>query len=229
MVKKILAVIVLGTAAVAAQAEPLNYDLVNLQADARASVPNDLMLATLFVEVDSKDATQLAAEVTRTVNQAMKAAQAERNVKVSSGNRSSWPVHDAKNKVVAWRSRAELRLESRDFEAAARAIAAMQAGMQLAGVQFALAPETAAAQENALIEKAMAAFSARADLVAKSLGAKSWRTVNINVGSNSNPPPMPYVRGMAMKTMAEEMPVQDVAGGESETSVSINGSVQLQQ
>jgi predicted secreted protein len=121
-----------------------------------------------------------------------------------------------------------LRLESRDFDAAARAIAQMQSGMQLGNVSFALAPDTADASESALVEKAFAAFRARADLVTKSLGAKSWRTVNLNVGSGRDQPPMPYVRAMSMKAMDEAMPVQDVQGGDSQITVTINGTIQLQ-
>lgn len=220
----------LACATVAAQAEveaPV-YDMVSLQADARASVPNDLMHATLFVELDNKDPATLAAEVTRTVNQATKIAQGIRNLKLTTGAQSTWPVHDTKNKVVAWRSRAELRLESRDFDAMARAIAQMQAGMQLANVNFSLAPETANSSENGLIETAMTAFRTRADLIAKSLGAKSWRIVNLNVSAGNEHPPMPFMRAMAMKSEAADMPVQDMEGGDSQITVTLNGTIQLQ-
>jgi predicted secreted protein len=227
--KRLLSALLLTSASAIALAEPPVYDVVNLQADARITVPNDLMQATLFVERDNRNPSELAAEITRTINQATKAAQAFRGVKVSTGSQSSWPVHDPKGKVIAWRSRAELRLESRDFDAAANAIAQMQNGMQLGHIAFALAPETAEASENALIEKAIAAFRARADVMAKSFGAKSWRVMNVNVGSGRDMPPMPYMRGMPMKAMAEvAMPVQDVQGGDSQITVNVNGAIQLQ-
>lgn len=212
-----------------AEPEKTVYDMVSLQAEARSEVPNDLMQATLFVELDNKDPAALAAEVTRIVNVSMKAAQGFKDVKVTTGSQSTWPIHDQKNKVVAWRSRAELRLESRNFDAAARAIAQMQSNMQLAHVNFALSPEAADASENALIEKAIAAFRARADIVAKSLGAKGWRPVNLNVGSGREQPPMPYMRAMAMKAEAADMmPAQDVQGGDSRLTVNVNGTIQLQ-
>lgn len=230
--KKFLLTLALATvstvATTAARAEPPVYDVINLQADARSTVTNDLMQATLFVEMDNKDPVALSADITRTLNQAMKAAQAIRDVKVATGAQSSWPIYDQKNRVIAWRSRAELRLESRDFDAAARAIAQMQNGMQLGNVAFALAPETADASENALIEKALTAFRARADIMAKGLGAKGWRVMNLNVGSGRDMPPMPYVRAMPMKAMADEaMPVQEVQGGDSQITVNVNGSIQL--
>lgn len=228
--KRILLPLALISASAFAQAEPPVFDVVNLQAEARVTVPNDLMQATLFVEMDNKNPSTLAADITRTINQAMAAAKTINGVKVSTGSQSSWPIHDQKGKVIAWRSRAELRLESRDFDAAARAIAQMQTGMQLGHVAFALAPETAEASENALIEKAIAAFRARADVMTKSLGAKNWRVMNINVGSGRDMPPMPYMRAMPMKAMAEDaMPVQDVQGGDSQITVNVNGAIQLQQ
>lgn len=228
--KQIFLATLLACSTSVALAEAPVYDMINLEASAQESVANDLMQATLFVELDNKDSRALAAEMTRTLNQAMKAAQGFRSVKAATGAQSTWPIHDAKNRLVSWRARAEIRLESRDFDAIAGAIAQMQNGMQLGGVSFALAPETANSRANALIDTAMAAFRVRADLVAKALGANSWKVVNLNVNTSNNRPPMPYMRAMAMKADgAEEMPVQDVAGGESDINVMLNGTIQLQR
>lgn len=219
---------ILALASIAAQAETPVFDMINLEASAQASVTNDLMRATLFVEADNKDPAALAAEITRTLNQSLKAAQAFAGVKAASGMQSTWPVHDAKNKLVAWRSRAEIQMESQNFDAMARAIAKIQSVMQTGNITFVLSPEAADARSNVLIETAITAFRKRADLIARSLGAANWKIVNLNINTSNNRPPMPFMRAMPMKAMAaEDMPVQDMAGGESDITVMLNGTIQL--
>lgn len=213
----------------AAFAEPLNYDVVNLDASARAEVANDLLMATLFVEKTNNDASKLAAEVNRTLNQAVRLVHDFPGVKIETGAQSTWPVYDAKNRLTGWRTRAELRVESKDFDAASRAIAKMESSLQLSGIQFVLAPDTATATENRLIDTALKAFDARADIVAKAMGARGWRAVNININAGNNRPPMPVMRAMAMKADAAEVAPQEFAGGDSEIVVNVNGAIQLQR
>ncbi len=213
----------------AAQAEPLNYDVINLDASARAEVANDLLMATLYVEKTNSDASKLAAEVNRTLNQAVRLVHEFPGVKIETGAQSTWPVYDAKNRLTGWRTRAELRVESKDFDAASRAIAKMEGNLQLSGIHFVLAPDTATATENRLIDSALKAFEARADIVARSMGARAWRAVNLNVNAGNNRPPMPVMRAMAMKADAVEVAPQEFAGGDSEIVVNVNGAIQLQR
>lgn len=212
-----------------ALAEPLNYDVVNLDASARAEVANDLLMATLFVEKTNNDASKLAAEVNRTLNQAVRLVHEFPGVKIETGAQSTWPVYDAKNRLTGWRTRAEVRVESKDFDAASRAIAKMEGNLQLSGIHFVLAPDTATATENRLIDAALKAFDGRADIVAKSMGARAWRAVNININAGNNRPPMPLMRAMAMKADAAEVAPQEFAGGDSEIVVNVNGAIQLQR
>lgn len=205
-----------------------DYDMVSLQADARAEVPNDLLVANLFVEMTMNDATKLAGAVNRTLNDGVRLVHDYPGVKIESGQQSTWPVYDAKNKLTGWRTRAELRVESKDLDAAARVIARLQSTMQMGNMTFVLSPDTATATNNRLIDSALKAFSTRADIVAKSLGARSWRMVEVNIGTDAGHPPVPVYR-MAAKTMLAEDGVepQDVAGGTSNIVVNVNGRIQL--
>lgn len=220
----------LAGAATAIQAEPLNYDVINLQADARTEVANDLLMATLFIEMTNTDAGKLATEINRTLNQGVRLKQEFPAVKIDTGAQSTWPVYDAKNRLAGWRTRAELRVESKNFDAASQVIAKMAGSMQLAGMNFVLSPDTAATTENQLLDTALKAFRARADIVAKALGARTWKTVNLNISSNNGGPmPMPTYRAAAMTMeMAEAVPPQEVAAGNSNLTVSVNGTIQLQ-
>lgn len=226
--KCLLAVVLLSAVPLAATAEPLNYDVVNLDANAQSEVANDLLMATFFVEQTNADATKLAGDVNRTLNQAVRLVHEFPGVKIETGSQSTWPIYDAKNRLTGWRTRAELRVESKDFDAAARAIAKIENSMQLGGMNFVLSPDTADATENRLIDTALKAFRTRADIVAKSMGAKSWRAVNLNISTGGMRPPMPVYREAKMAmAMADAVPAQEVAGGSSDISVSVNGTIQL--
>ncbi|MFZ5723842.1 MAG: SIMPL domain-containing protein [Pseudomonadota bacterium] len=227
-----LLVLALATGIGSARADErgLDYDLVSLQAEARNEVPNDLLVANLFVEMTMNDATKLAAEINRIINAGVRLVHDFPGVKIESGQQSTWPVYDAKNKLTGWRTRAELRVESKDFDAASRAIAKMQGSMQLAGMNFVLSPDTADNTNNRLIDSALKAFRTRADIVAKSLGAAGWRPVNLNIGTGSVQPPMP-VYSMRAKEMyaADAVAPQEVAGGSTDIVVNVNGTIQLQR
>lgn len=229
--KRILALLLLAGLAPAAIAEPPEqpvYDMVSLQAEAHARVPNDLLMATMFVEMSNASPAKLAAAVNGAMNDAMKAGRDFPGVVISTGSQSTWPLYDKAQKLEGWRTRAELQIESKDFEAASRAIARLQSGLQLGGISFSLSPDTAAATENRLIDDAMKAFRERADIIARSLGARNWRVVNVNVGDGGRPMPMPMLRAMAM-AKESAIPEQDMAAGEADLVVNVNGSIQLQR
>lgn len=237
MKKPLLALLVLVLAAAgsstvrAHEDHDLDYDLINLQAEARSEVPNDLLVATLFLEMTMSDATKLAAEVNKTLNSGVRLVHDFPGVKIESGQQSTWPVYDAKDKLTGWRTRAELRVESKDFDAASRAIAKMQTNMKLGGMTFVLSPDTADAINNRLVDSALKAFRTRADIVAKSLGASGWRTVNLNIGTAGSQPPMPMVRmNMKMEAYAADaVAPQETAGGTSNLTVNVGGTIQLQR
>lgn len=206
-----------------------DYDMISLQADARAEVPNDLLVASLYVEKTMTDSTQLAAEVNKTLNEGIRLVHEFPGVKIESGQQSTWPVYEAKNRLAGWRTRAELRVESKDLDEAARAIAKLQSSMQMGNMSFVLSPDTADATSNRLIDGALKAFRARADIVAKSMGASGWRAVNLNINTEGNRPPMPVYRMAAPAAMAAAgaVPPQETAGGTSDITVTVNGTVQL--
>src|SRR5688572_28639652 len=87
-------------------AEPL-FNLVSLSAQAEREVPNDLLSATLFVEVEGADPAQLAEGVNRSMQRALATALSYKSVKTQSAGYHTIPVYD-KNRVARWRVRQEL-------------------------------------------------------------------------------------------------------------------------
>ena len=62
------------TTAFAAPEETLNYNVVNLSAEASRDISNDLMHANLFIEKSNKRPAELASQINQLMTQAINAA-----------------------------------------------------------------------------------------------------------------------------------------------------------
>jgi len=220
-----------GSATWAHAAEPQQpMGRVDFQAEVSRTLPNDLLIATLSTELSDKNAGQLSRALTLAMNEAMQKAKAWPTVKVSTGNQRSWPVYGKTSKLEGWRGRAELNIESKDFKAASELLASLQDTLQLQGLNFVVSEETRQSTEKALTLDAIEAFRKKADTVRLAWGAKGYQLVQMNVGSSGGGPVYRPQMAMMMKAGAEmaDAPAQDMAGGESRLSISVNGTIQLQ-
>jgi predicted secreted protein len=208
-----------------ALAEPLTYNRVDFQVEAAREVANDLLTATLSVDIQDKQPARVAQQMNAALNKALQKAAASGAVKASSGNQQTFPVYGKNNQIEGWRGHGEIRIESRDFKAAGELIMQLQSGMQLSGVQFGVAPETRAQIEDALIAEAIKAFQQRAEAIRTALGAKSYKTVHFSIGSGMPHQPMPMMRAAMAETA---IPAPEFASGESRMTVQINGTIETQ-
>jgi predicted secreted protein len=113
-------------AALAQETGQPRYNLISFQADAQREVQNDLLNATLYVELSDSSSTTVANAINKTVNDALRVAKEYKTVRVRSGNNRTYPVYSRSNQLQGWRGRAEIRIESKDFEAASALIGKLQ-------------------------------------------------------------------------------------------------------
>ncbi len=199
---------------------------VELQSEARREVANDTMSAVLFAEFTDADSAKLAAALNRTVNDALAVARQAKAVKTRSGNSQTYPVYDRGQRLTGWRGRAELRLESRDFEAIAALIGKLQSTLQLAQVQFSVSAEKRKAAEDELIGEAIGAFRARAELARAALGGRTYRIQRIGINTaGAFPPPRPFLARAG--AAAEAVPPPQFEGGSSQVSVNVTGTIEV--
>ncbi len=96
-----------------------------------------------------------------------------------------------KARVVRWRVRQELRLESGDFAQATELIGKLQSGtpgnLQLTALSFGLSAELRRQTENALIAEALRAFHERAAIVRDVQKAKGYRVKELQIGGGAQP------------------------------------------
>ena len=202
--------------------------VVDLNAEASRLAPNDLARAQAFIEFDDGTPSALAKKVNTVIQSALATARPYSSVKVRSGNTSTYPVYGKNGRTIErWRMRSELLLESKDQSALSELLGKLQAQMAVGQLTLEPSEETARTTENAAIADGIAAFNARAKIVAESLGS-SWRILHMNVNHTSGmPPPRPMMRGkMAMAEAVADMPME---AGESRVTVSISGQIEIER
>lgn len=206
-----------------AQAQEPLFNVVSLSAQAEREVANDLLTAHLAAEAEGAEPAPLADSVNRTMQRALATALAYKSVKAQTGGYQTMPVYD-KNRVLRWRVRQELRLESADLAAASELIGKLQASLVLAGLNLTVSGEARRKAENALIAEALSAFEERARVVRDTLKAKGYRLKDLQISAGGAQP-----RPLAMaRSMAESVAPPALEPGSSRIVISVSGSVQLQ-
>jgi predicted secreted protein len=130
------------------------------------------------------------------------------------------------NQLQGWRGRAEIRIESRNFEAASGLIGKLQAGMQPGNLNFSVSPEARRAAENELIAEAIGAFKARAEIVKAALAGRGYKLQRLNVASGYNAP-SPRLPMARMAAPAQEVAAPNLEAGVSLVTVTANGAIEV--
>ena len=219
----------LSTMTIAAENEALNYNLVTVQADATRQVSNDEMHAVLYIERSNKQPSELSAQITQLMNQAIATAKKYPQVKVDTGSQTTYPVYDNDNqKLKEWRGRAEVKIESKDFKMTSQLINELQSNFQTESINFTVSDEQRKKVENDLIVEASKNFQQRAQILTQAWNKSAYTLVNLNINtSNAFPQPIYAARASMAKFAAADAGGQNVAAGESKITVNANGSIQF--
>jgi predicted secreted protein len=218
----------LALAGTALAADPApRYNTIELQADAQREVANDTLSASLFVELNDANPAALANAINKAANEALRVARDYKSVRVRSGNNQTYPVYAKGNVLQGWRGRAEIRIESRDFEAASGLIGKLQAGMQLGSLSFSVSPEARRQTENELIAEAIGAFKSRAEIVRGALAGRGYKILRLNVNSGSSAPPPRFAMARALAAGAPEVAAPNLEGGVSLVTVTLGGAIEV--
>ena len=219
----------LSTATFAQPTEQLNYNLVNVQAEATRQISNDEMYAVLYIERSKKQPAELSALITQLMNQAIAASKKYPQVKVETGTQSTYPVYDNDSqKLKEWRGRAEIRLKSTDFKAVSQLISELQQNFQTQSINFTVSDAQRKKVENELMVEASKNFQQRAQMLTSAWNKSGYQLVNLNLNTNNYyPQPVMMRANMAKFAGAEAADAQNVAAGESKITVNANGSIQF--
>jgi predicted secreted protein len=212
--------------ALAAEPAQPRYNAVEFQSEAQREVRNDLLNATLYIELNDSNPATLASAINKSVNDALRAAKEHKGVTVRSGNNQTRPVYSRDGKQQGWRGRAEIRIESRDFDAASALIGRLQAKMQPAHVGFSISPDTRRAVQDELAIDAIRAFKARADVLKTALAGRSYKIVRLNV-DGGHQPPQPLFAAARAGVSAESVTPPTFESGMSLVTVVVRGTIEI--
>jgi len=203
-----------------------HFNLVRLQAQQSESVSNDTMHVTLNTYAEMKDAGKLADRINSDMAWALELAKQYPDIKLKTGGYQTWPV-TRKEVTSAWRGQQDLILESQHTEKLSELTGKLQDKLKIKSMSFSVSDKKRTAVENRLIDTALNAYKARADIVGKNLNAVGYRIVDINVSTSQQRPPVMYqTRGVSMAM--ESSDAVAVEGGESDVQVTVSGSIELQ-
>ena len=220
----ILAALVTGINVAFADDE-LRYNQVRLQSQQTEAVSNDTMHVSMNTYAEMQDPAKLAAKINNDMEWALQQAKQVPGVKINTGSYQTWPI-TRKEVTTGWRGQQDLVLESADTETLSRLVGQLQDRLQIKSMNFTVSDEKRTGVENRLIDAALDAFKQRARIIGNNLKASGFRIVEINVNSSTQRPPMLRQARMASMSM-EASDAVAVEGGESDVSVTVNGTIEL--
>ncbi len=205
--------------------DELRYNQVRLQSQQTEAVSNDTMHVSMNTYAEMQDPAKLAAKINNDMEWALQQAKQVQGVKINTGSYQTWPI-TRKEVTTGWRGQQDLVLESADTEILSRLVGQLQGRLQIKSMNFTVSDEKRAAVENRLIDVALDAFKQRAGIIGDNLKAGGFRIVEINVNTSTQRPPMLRQARMASMSM-EASDAVAVEGGESDVSVTVNGTIEL--
>jgi predicted secreted protein len=201
-------------------------DQVSFQVEVGRDVENDRVTAILNVTAEALKPAKLADTINSTMAWALEQAQANQKVKSSSGAYQTYPVYEDK-KIVRWRGRQELQLESQDVDQLSELVGTLQSRLQMQSLQFSVSPDKRRQVEDELIEQALAAYQQRAEIIRKSLAAQGYKLLEVKIHTAGQDRPIP-VRAEAASMLSRSSVSQPaMEQGTSRVNVQASGKIRL--
>ncbi len=204
--------------------EELNYNIINLHADADRQVENDVMVVGMSAQSETNSAVEAAENVNKMMSWAAAIAAKSDGVKSQTLNYQTRPLY--KNKaLIGWSVNQQIRFESKEFGTLSTLVGTLQEKLRVDSMQFVVSPERQRATMTELIVVVLGAFREKATLVTATLGGRDYRLVNLSIRQDS--PIAPYQRAYQAEVMSAQAAPPHVEAGDSRVNIRVEGSIQL--
>lgn len=214
---------------------------VTLSASDQKQVAQDLLVASLRIELDDKDARKVQNEINKAMAKAVDTAKADSAIKVSTGNYyvysydpnpSPRPLsHAEQQKRMIWKGAQTIDLQSKDAQKILDLVGKIQdMGFAMNGLNYTLSNEVAEAQRDELLVGALQKIQKKAELISKTLGKSGYEIIEVNIDGSYMPPPQPVMMMKAARAemmSADSMAAPVAAPGETNVSLSVSSRVLL--
>ena len=212
---------------VSANAEQ-SYNRVSFTVSSETNIQNDKLIATVFASERGDNTQQLAEKVNTAIEWGVAIAKKVTAVEVATLNYSTNPEYKD-GKVIAWRVKQAIRLESSDSKVLSDLLGELQQKLNIGSIQYQVSSALRKQTEETLIAKAMEKFKQRASQIIQNMGRKSYRVVRLNV-SNSFADSPPYPVAMVQRSYAASaVPAPSVEAGKQKIVVNIQAEIELSE
>jgi predicted secreted protein len=202
---------------------PEGQVILHISATERKEVEQDLLVATLAYSATNRDARALQDAINGAMAKALDRARQETRVKANTGAYQIYEIVEPRTKEKKWQGQQSLTLKSKEASTLLELAGDLQnMGLKMNNLQYILAPETAVAVQDSLMEAALAQLQARADRAAKALGKSNAELRDVRVEGNDTIAQPRMYRGMAMEMEAASMAAPVAAAGETTISLSVS-------
>ncbi|MFA5592937.1 MAG: SIMPL domain-containing protein [Micavibrio sp.] len=214
---------------------PAGQTIINFSATERRTVPQDLLVASLRIEVEKEGPKDIQKEINEAMTKALALAKAESALKVSTGNYSVYkyehPIKRSQDGTVEktatmWRGSQTIELQSKDSETLLTVVGKIQElDFAMNNLSYTLSPELTEKIRDELMVEALKKLTAKAKVVAATLGKANVDLVDVNVDTGGPVVPM-YKNVMARSGMAmaasEAMAAPVAEAGETDISLTVS-------
>lgn len=219
---------------------PAGQTIVNFSATERRSMPQDLLVASLRIEVDDKkDPGAVQKKINEAMTKALAQVKGEAEFKVSTG---SYSVYKYDHRVIVnektgegrdesvWRGSQTIDIESKNATKLLDAVGKVQGlGFAMNNLAYTLSQDVMEKTRDELMVEALKKLSAKAEIVAKTLGKSGVELVDVNIDTGG--PVMPMYKAMmgrAEVAMASDAMAPPVAeAGETDVTLTVSARALL--
>jgi predicted secreted protein len=198
---------------------------VRFQVESTRDVANDWIVAVVGVTAEDANPAALADRVNRDMAWALEQARGQSKIEAKSGGYSTRPVYE-EGRLRRWSASQQLVLEGSDVAAMTALVGTLQSRLQLVSFDFSVSEARRRKVQEELVTEALAAFRARAALVAKGLDASGYAIDDVSVETGAPGYPMP-MRAEVMAMAKANVAPPSVEAGTSRVAVTVQGSIVL--
>lgn len=214
---------------------PEGTTIINLSATEKRTMPQDLLIASLRIEVDdANDPAAVQKKINEAMTKALDLAKKEKSFKVSTGAYSVYKYDESvivnektgeRDTRSVWRGTQTIDIESKDATKLLDTVGKIQGmGFAMNNLAYTLSPEVADDVRDELMVAALKKLSAKAELIAKTLGKSKADLVDVNVDAGG--PVMPMYKTMMARAegmaMDAAMPAPVADAGETDVSLTVS-------
>lgn len=230
--KKLFIILPLVGASLATSAEVLTdvnqATMFQFSAEASRTVEKDLMDVSLYSRKSGKSLVNLKNEVSANLNKVLAAVKQYPEIEVKADGISNRVNYNEKGKVDGWIAEGYINLKSKNFLSIEKVLEGLSNQVAINDIRFSVSPETMKVLEDELTLEVIKRFKHKAEVVQKSLNAKGYQLVDVQLNTLNSEGTYGVRPMMAMDKSAnysEEMPLE---AGKEIISATASGKVKFE-